>query len=104
MIEMLAYLFITNVSKFFFLYTVCRDFFAEKLLELLDRKCRFEVFGCEYMSKVNMVNWKIWWIYEQGEYAEYGKYGECGEYMSKVVVMFLLLQNQEHFNFRWAQN
>jgi len=30
-----------------------RDFFAEKLLELLDRKCRFEVFGCEYMSKVS---------------------------------------------------
>ena len=37
-------------------YSVCRDFFAEKLLELLDRKCRYEVFGCEYMSKVNMVN------------------------------------------------
>ena len=40
----------------FLIYSVCRDFFAEKLLELLDRKCRFEVFGCEYMSKVNMKN------------------------------------------------
>ena len=29
-----------------------RDFFAEKLLELLERKCRFEVFGCEFISKV----------------------------------------------------
>ena len=31
-----------------------RDFFAEKLLELLERKCRFEVFGCEFISKVRL--------------------------------------------------
>jgi len=30
-----------------------RDFFAEKLLELLERKCRFEVFGCEFACKVS---------------------------------------------------
>ena len=33
-------------------FPLFRDFFAEKLLELLDRKCRFEVFGCEFISKV----------------------------------------------------
>ena len=34
------------------IFSLFRDFFAEKLLELLDRKCRFEVFGCEFISKV----------------------------------------------------
>ena len=34
------------------IFSLLRDFFAEKLLELLDRKCRFEVFGCEFISKV----------------------------------------------------
>jgi len=31
-----------------------RDFFAEKLLELLERKCRFEVDGCDFISKVSV--------------------------------------------------
>lgn len=30
-----------------------RDFFAEKLLELLERKCRFEIFGCSFSSKAS---------------------------------------------------
>ena len=40
------------------IFSLFRDFFAEKLLELLDRKCRFEVFGCEFISKVNFQNFK----------------------------------------------
>ena len=30
-----------------------RDFFAEKLLELLERKCRYEIFGCDFSTKVS---------------------------------------------------
>jgi len=30
-----------------------RDFFAEKLLELLDRKCRYEIFGCDFYTKLS---------------------------------------------------
>jgi len=31
---------------------ITRDFFVEKLLELIERKCRYETFGCEFSSKV----------------------------------------------------
>ena len=30
-----------------------QDFFAEKLLELLERKCRYEIFGCDFCTKVS---------------------------------------------------
>ena len=30
-----------------------QDFFAEKLLELLERKCRYEIFGCDCYTKVS---------------------------------------------------
>ena len=30
-----------------------QDFFAEKLLELLERKCRYEIFGCDCCTKVS---------------------------------------------------
>ena len=30
-----------------------QDFFTEKLLELLERKCRYEIFGCDFYTKVS---------------------------------------------------
>jgi len=33
--------------------TATRDFFAETLLDLLNRKCRHQHFGCEYRSKIS---------------------------------------------------
>jgi len=31
-----------------------RDFFAEKLLELVERRCRYEVDGCDFISRVSL--------------------------------------------------